>query len=221
MTGVRPITAGGGGAPLYSPDPGSYPYVVTAAAVNHFCEIDIQDYMLHFTAREKNGSVVDSFTLYHAVPGDLDGDNDVDRSDLRFLGEHWLDENCQESNNWCGLGDINQLGSVDINDFGVFTEHWGEKLPLEIKVNSGNDDAEELNADGHMYLDSSDLELVNDDSSHGGDQTIGLRFGDVQIEQGEQISRAYIQFTVDETLDSNPCSLTIRAQTADDAGPFT
>ncbi len=54
-------------------------------------------------------------------------------------------------------------------------------------------DAEEM-ADGSINLISSDLEMTFDE----GPQIIGLHFQDVQLFQGETISKAYVQFTVDE-----------------------
>jgi len=96
-----------------------------------------------------------------------------------------------------------------------------DTLNYEIRIGSGNDDAEEQNSNGNMSLDSSDLELTNDYADHGGDQTIGLRFNNIPIDPGAQIHNAYIRFTVDETANSNPCNLTIRAQADDNAGPFT
>ncbi|CAA6819329.1 MAG: Chitinase (EC [uncultured Thiotrichaceae bacterium] len=65
---------------------------------------------------------------------------------------------------------------------------------LDIKVSNSSDDAEEF-GNGTMYLDSSDLELTQDSSS----QTVGMRFNEVTIPVGAIISRAYIQFQVDET----------------------
>lgn len=111
------------------------------------------------------------------------------------------------------LSPSNAAGFEDVG------EHWLEIIALEIRVNSGNDDAEELNGGGDMYLDSSDLELTYDDSR--GNQTVGLRFNEVQIDRGAKIHNAYIQFTVDETEDSNPCNLTFTAQAVDNAEPFT
>jgi len=103
--------------------------------------------------------------------------------------------------------------------FGDVAGHWLEIHTLEIRVNSGNDDVEELNVNGEMYLDSTDLELTNDESR--GNQTVGLRFNDVQIDQGARIYNAYVQFTVDKAENSNPCNLTFRAQAVDNAEPFT
>ena len=69
-----------------------------------------------------------------------------------------------------------------------------------------------------MYLDSSDLEFVNDDHV-GGDQIIGMRFQSVDIPQGAQIASASIVFAVDE-LDSGTTSLEIFGQASGDADVF-
>ncbi len=87
-------------------------------------------------------------------------------------------------------------------------------VTVEVRVAASTDDAEEQ-ADSSMYLDSSDLELVND----GGDQTVGMRFIGVVIPQGAAISNAYVQFQVDETP-SDPTSLTIHGEAADNAVTF-
>ncbi len=84
-----------------------------------------------------------------------------------------------------------------------------------------NDDAEEL-ANGRMYLDSSDLDLIHG-SYRGGkryDQVVGMRFTDIRIPQGTRIKKAYLQFTVDE-VSTGPTALTIHAELAGNAGPFT
>lgn len=95
-------------------------------------------------------------------------------------------------------------------------------LPLEIRVSTDNDDAEERASDGDIYLDSSDLELVyGKDGGHGGqEQIIGIRFQNVTIEPGASVSNAYIQFAVDEAS-STSCSLTIKGAAIDDAPGFT
>ncbi len=67
-----------------------------------------------------------------------------------------------------------------------------------------------------MYLTSSDLELVYD----GGDQTVGMRFNDVDIPQGAAILNAFVQFKVDETP-SNLTNLVIDGEAVDHAATFT
>ncbi len=83
------------------------------------------------------------------------------------------------------------------------------------RVNSSNDDAEEK-TDGSVSLTSGDLELVNDDS----DQTIGIRFKNLNIPQCSEINSAYIQFAVEGTDNINPCSLNIYAEASDNASTF-
>ena len=48
---------------------------------------------------------------------------------------------------------------------------------------------------GNVALGSSDLELVFD---KGGNQTVGMRFRGINVPQGATITKAYIQFQVDE-----------------------
>ncbi len=88
---------------------------------------------------------------------------------------------------------------------------------FERRVSSGDDDAEERLSDGDMYMDSSDLELVNDGSRA---QYVGMRFEDIHVPQGVTVTSAYIQFAVDET-DSGETSVTVRGQAAGNAGEFS
>ena len=90
-------------------------------------------------------------------------------------------------------------------------------LGLDIRVSSSYDDAEERRSNGDMYRTSSDLELSHDGST---DQLIGIRFRDLRIPAGAVITRAYVQFTVDET-NSGATSLTISGQAADNAAYFS
>jgi type IV pilus assembly protein PilY1 len=82
---------------------------------------------------------------------------------------------------------------------------------FQAAVVSGADDAEER-SDQSMYMDSSDLELVEDGSA----QTVGIRFRNVQIPKDTTIIKAELVFTTDET-GSSASSLTIRGEAADDS----
>ncbi|MDH4279919.1 MAG: hypothetical protein OEW83_17755, partial [Acidimicrobiia bacterium] len=86
---------------------------------------------------------------------------------------------------------------------------------FETRVGSGSDDAEERPS-GSMYLSSSDLELIQDKTN---EQTVGLRFTNIQVPQGATITNAWVQFQTDET-DTVLTQLTIRAQNADDTTTF-
>ena len=86
---------------------------------------------------------------------------------------------------------------------------------LDIRVSASSDDAEEPPGGG-VNLTSSDLELVNT----GGNQTVGMRFNGVAIPQGATISRAYLQFQVDEAT-TEPTALTIHGEKSLNAVTFT
>ena len=62
--GVQHITTGGGGAPLYSPNP-SNENILKVAESYHFCEVDIQSNQLDFTAIDVDGNIIDSFSISH------------------------------------------------------------------------------------------------------------------------------------------------------------
>jgi predicted phosphodiesterase len=64
VDGVQHITTGGGGAPLYAPDP-TYSHIVTADASLSYCEISVQDTTLTLTARRADGSVIETFSISH------------------------------------------------------------------------------------------------------------------------------------------------------------
>lgn len=86
-------------------------------------------------------------------------------------------------------------------------------------VNSSANDAEQSSS-GAVTLNSTDLELVNDDASGAGNQTIGVRFENVGLPAGAILASAHIQFSADE-MQSESTSLTLRAQAADNATVFT
>ncbi|RDE24101.1 VWA domain-containing protein [Motiliproteus coralliicola] len=83
-----------------------------------------------------------------------------------------------------------------------------------VRVDSSSDDAEQSSS-GNVNLSSTDLELVTDGSS----QTIGIRFNNVQLNQGSTVGSAYLEFAVDETGPTEATSLTIKVQ--DDSNPAT
>ncbi|PIR24766.1 MAG: hypothetical protein COX62_04365 [Deltaproteobacteria bacterium CG_4_10_14_0_2_um_filter_43_8] len=85
---------------------------------------------------------------------------------------------------------------------------------VAVRVSSDMNDVEER-ADGSMYTNSSDLELVTD----GGVQTVGMRFESLSIPAGAEIVSASIQFTVDE-VSSVATELSIQAEDAANAAAF-
>jgi hypothetical protein len=87
-------------------------------------------------------------------------------------------------------------------------------------VSGANDDAEETISSGEMYLDSSDLELIQDGDTV---QMVGVRFASVNIPKGTKILSAHIQFTCDEIggKNLNPFNLTVHGEANDAAATYT
>ena len=136
--------------------------------------------------------------------------NDLSDADLTLLPDglvSWwkLDEST-------GSSADDAVGSND----GTFTGADGGTI--NVRVSTANDDAEERTS-GTVYLDSSDLELI-DDSDYVGEQEVGMRFLNVAVPQGATISNAYIEFETDE-LDSVTTNLNFYAQDIDDAPAFS
>ena len=113
-----------------------------------------------------------------------------------------------------GMPSVAPLLHVEYTE-GEFVEPEPAVMTLDVGISSANDDAEER-ADGSMYLTSTDLELVED----GANQTVGLRFGRVDLPQGAFVTGAYLQFTVDETS-LGYTSLDIRGELSDAPQAFT
>lgn len=116
-------------------------------------------------------------------------------------------------------------GRVRVDDFKLYrravgggNNGGGDPISVCSRISKGSDDAEERD-DGDISRGSSDLEMVNDPNK--GDQTIGLRFKDLNIPQGATITNAFIQFAVEDDNNDDPCQLTIYAQAIDDAPTFT
>jgi PKD repeat protein len=89
---------------------------------------------------------------------------------------------------------------------------------VEKRTATSADDAEQA-ANGSMYLNSSDLELVFDASLTSNPQTVGMRWSGLQIPPGATITAAYIQFTAKEAQ-SESTNVTIQGQAADNAATF-
>ncbi len=88
--------------------------------------------------------------------------------------------------------------------------------PIDVRVASSSDDAEELNFNNSVDLASSDLELVED---IGFSQTVGMRFANITVPNGATITSAWIQFKTDETS-TGGINLTIQGEAVDDAPTF-
>ena len=76
-----------------------------------------------------------------------------------------------------------------------YTDASGVVQELNIRVNSAFDDAEE-EVGGTPNRTSSDLELTYNDYDSSRNQIVGIRFNNVNIEKGSDITNAYIEFTI-------------------------
>ena len=63
---------------------------------------------------------------WQSAPGDLTCPDGVNNEDFNALAQQWLLTTCTEDNNYCGRADINTSGTVDIEDFAIFAQHWLE-----------------------------------------------------------------------------------------------
>lgn len=83
---------------------------------------------------------------------------------------------------------------------------------------ASSDDAEEKPKGTAGDLTSSDLELTMDKTSK---QVIGLRFDKLTIPQGMEVQNAYIQFSVDEVTNVDPCKLVIQIEDTENSTTYT
>lgn len=136
---------------------------------------------------------------------DLDSDND---------GEGDIIEGNDADFN--GVADTVPLG-VDANGNGLDDAFDAGCVIAGVTTDfSLSDHAEEDNTDGSIDLTSGDLELVNESNN----QTIGIRFTNVTVDQGVDIASASVQFQTDETS-TGALTITIRGQLSTNAPAFT
>ncbi|MBL3618560.1 MAG: DNRLRE domain-containing protein [gamma proteobacterium endosymbiont of Lamellibrachia anaximandri] len=91
-----------------------------------------------------------------------------------------------------------------------------DKQMLEIPVIASHDDGEEPLSADQPVLASDDLELAN---TSDGDQVVGIRFQNITIPRGSEITEAFIDFTVDE-ITSGSTNLTINGEATDNTVEF-
>lgn len=87
-----------------------------------------------------------------------------------------------------------------------------------------DNDAEENLENGQVDTESGDLELTRESGILGlndYNQLVGIRFENIALPQDAVINSAYVQFSVDETNNMNPCELSIRGEAADNSVAFS
>ncbi|MGB3227824.1 MAG: alkaline phosphatase PhoX [Saprospiraceae bacterium] len=99
---------------------------------------------------------------------------------------------------------------------------------LSVRISTPEDDLEEYIPGanqtkilGSMDIGSSDLELGMETKDNIDPMLIGLRFTNIAIPKGSLISKAYLQFTVDNTnKNTDPCNLFIYAESTSNSISF-
>lgn len=86
-------------------------------------------------------------------------------------------------------------------------------------ISRGDDDAEQYQSTGQMYMNSTDLELVYDGSSRG-NQHVGLLFRNLSIPKNAMVTNAYIEFTTDESNSGNT-SLIVKVEDSSNSQSLT
>jgi hypothetical protein len=94
-----------------------------------------------------------------------------------------------------------------------------EFISIDVRVANGADDVEERLNTGFVYVTSSDLELTYDLDSAVTNQTVGIRFTNVQLAAQSTIIGAHVQFQVDE-VSTDAANLVVSGHASDDAAIF-
>lgn len=100
-------------------------------------------------------------------------------------------------------GDDGEITTSIVGGKAPYTYSWtgpSQNKLVASQICNGSDDIEE-SYKGSISTSSSDLELVEDGSR--GSQIVGLRFNNLNLPQGAEITSAYIQFTAEGTSSSN------------------
>ncbi len=92
----------------------------------------------------------------------------------------------------------------------------------EGRIKTSTDDREHYVGGAIDSASSSDLEMPYESTGKGSPQVVGLRFVDVEVPKGANITNAYVEFVCDETKDGSlPVSLLIEGQPDPDPATFT
>lgn len=89
------------------------------------------------------------------------------------------------------------------------------------QITESSDDMEESLSTNNIDNGSSDLELGSEDGDGSSPQIVGLRFTDIQLPANADVEGAFIQFTVDESKNTDEGNFVIRAQNDPNPGTFT
>jgi len=57
-------------------------------------------------------------------PNPLTRDCSTDLPDFAAFGTHWLENGCDQTNNWCGGADLDHINDVDMRDLQIVAMYW-------------------------------------------------------------------------------------------------
>jgi hypothetical protein len=101
------------------------------------------------------------------------------------------------------------------------SETTGEvSIKITSIISQSSDYAEEITNTGEINITSSYLEFVRDDAVNRGQQSVGMRFQDIQVPRGSTITNAYIELEIDET-GSESTTLISYGEASDNPDTFT
>lgn len=126
--------------------------------------------------------------------------------------------NVQNGNYTLTCKAIDNLGLSTTSQAVTISVSTPSVVVINQRISIGTDDAEEWKT-GSVNVTNDDLELVYDTKTTG-NQVVGLRFNNTGIPQGATITKAYIQFTVDEKSTAS-CSLKIQGEASGSSSVFT
>jgi hypothetical protein len=109
------------------------------------------------------------------------------------------------------------LSAADDVSVSVSDDGGAAPTVLDVPVGVAADDAEERASTGAVNLTSGDLNLGQDGAAV---QTVALRFTGIAVPAGATITRAWVQFQVDE-VSTAAAQVTVAGEAADDAAAFT
>lgn len=123
LNGVMHTIVGGAGGAIDVERVATWGIFDVTLSVFHYALFEVDGNTLTWTARDLNDQVIDSFTLTSRVPvlpGDLDGDRDVDSDDTILFQSCLSGPDVTGVTAYCRPADLDQDGDVDQADFGVY-----------------------------------------------------------------------------------------------------
>ncbi len=184
------------------------PTVIITAPVDGTSVVDGTSINFTGTASDAEDAGLDGSSIQWSsdIDGSIGSSSSINVSALS-VNTHVITASVTDSGSLVGTSSISVM----------VTSGGGSVTTLDVPVSSSSDDAEESIASGSVYLDSNDLEMID---NFGTLQVVGMRFTGITVPAGATITNAYIQFQADE-VDTGSASLLVRGEAVDNAQAYT